>query len=244
MFESLFRNVTNEEKNKAIENIISHASPRSDFFLMLTLSISMAVFGVLLDSSIILIGSMLIAPLLYPLLSLALGVIVSDSTLIARSFYTLLKSMGIGLVAGFVIALLFAGAAGGSELPEVLQIGSETSFIYAIVAVIAGFAAAFAITKPHLNETLPGVAIAVALVPPLATAGVGLSLFDWNLFSNALLLFIVNVIGVMFSAMIVFAMLKLSFKKKVTEKAFKEDEKELEEEREKNEEASEEASKK
>lgn len=231
MFESLFSNVSDEDKNAAIENIISHASPRVDFFLMLTLSISMAVFGVLLNSPIILIGSMLIAPLLYPLLSLALGVIVSDTKLIARSFYTLAKSVGLGLLAGVVIALLFAGSVGGPDLPQVLQTNSNTSFIYVIVAVIAGFAAAFAITKPHLNETLPGVAIAVALVPPLATAGVGLSLLDWGLFSNSLLLFLINVVGIMFSAMVVFAMLKMSYKKKVTAEAVKEDEKELQEEK-------------
>jgi len=103
--------------------------------------------------------------------------------------------------------------------------------MYAIVAAIAGFAAAFAMTKPHLNETLPGVAISVALVPPLASAGVALSVFEWGVFSNALMLFVVNVIGILFSAMIVFALLRFSVKKTVAVEIIKEEEKIIEEER-------------
>ena len=220
MFENLFSNLKEEDKNAAIENIIAHASPRIDFFLMLSLSLSMAVFGVL-------IGSMLIAPLLYPVLSLALGVIVSDAKLIARSFYTLAKSVGIGLSVGLVIGLLFAGASSIESISLATYVGGASSFMYSVVAVIAGFAAAFAITKPHLNETLPGVAIAVALVPPLANAGVGMSLFDWEMISSSLLLFTVNVIGIMFSAMIVFAMFKFSFKKTEAAEAVLKDEQEI-----------------
>ncbi len=225
MLEALFHNVSEAEKNEAIEAIVQHASPRQDFFLMLTLSVSMAVFGVLLESTVILIGSMLIAPLLYPLLSLSLGVIVSDTRLIGSSVYTIGKSVGLSLAAGFLIGLLFGGEAGVESSALYVAAGGASSLMYAVVAVIAGLAAAFATTKPHLNETLPGVAISVALVPPLAFAGLGLSFFDWGVVSNSLLLFFVNVIGIMFSAMIVFSLFRFAVKKKVTEEAVKEEEK-------------------
>lgn len=204
---------------------------------MLTLAVSMAVFGVLLGSTVILIGSMLIAPLLYPLLSLSLGIIASDQKLIARSLYTVVKSVALALAAGFAIGLVFGGAtsamvgSGGAEAFALyVTVGGASSLIYAVVAAIAGFAAAFAMTKPHLNESLPGVAISVALVPPLAFAGIGLSYFDWTVVSNSLLLFLVNVIGIMFSAMIVFSMFRFAVKKKVTQEAFKEEEKIIEKE--------------
>jgi uncharacterized hydrophobic protein (TIGR00271 family) len=231
MLEGLFRNVTEGEKKDAIEAIVQHASPRHDFFLMLVLSISMAVYGVLLESTVILIGSMLIAPLLYPLLSLALGIITSDAALMGRSFYTLVKSAGVALLAGFAIAFLFAGDGSGFVFPLGIVAGGSQSLMYAVVAVIAGFAAAFAVTKPHLNETMPGVAISVALVPPLAAAGVGLSFLNWEVTSNALLLFLVNVIGIVFSAMVVFALFRFGVKKTVTQEAFKEDEKLLKQEK-------------
>jgi uncharacterized hydrophobic protein (TIGR00271 family) len=224
MFEGLFHNVTEAEKNDAIEGIIQHATPRKDFFLMLTLSIAMASFGILLNSTVILVGSMLIAPILFPLLSLALGVIIVDEKLMSRSVYTILKSVALALVAGFAIGFLFSAH---NEVSGVSFIVADTSssLMYAVVAAIAGFAAAFAVTKPHLNSILPGVAISVALVPPLAAAGVALSVFDWVVFSASLLLFLVNIIGVVFSAMIVFALFRFAVKKTVAQEVIKEEEK-------------------
>lgn len=230
MFEALFHNVSEKQKDEAIEAIIQHASPRQDFFLMLVLSIAMAAFGILLESTVILIGSMLIAPLLYPLLSLAVGVIASDHVLIGRSAYTLLKSVGLALLAGCAIGFFFAGNVVSTLSPLGVEVGGPSALMYAVVAVIAGFAAAFAMTKPHLNETLPGVAISVALVPPLAVAGIGLSFWDWGAVSDALLLFIVNVIGIMFSAMVVFSMFRFAVKRAVTEEVVKEEEKVLKKE--------------
>jgi uncharacterized hydrophobic protein (TIGR00271 family) len=220
----LFENVTEGEKNDAIESIIQHATPRQDFFVMMTLAVSMAVFAILLNSIVILIGSMLIAPLLYPILSLGLGIITSDTNLIGRSVYTIIKSISIALFAGFLIGFLFSSG-NLAVFPADIIAGAPSSLMYAVVAAIAGFAAALAITKPHLNDTLPGVAISVALVPPLAVMGVGLARFDWALISNALLLFIANIIGILFSSMIVFSMLRFAVKTKITQEAVKREEK-------------------
>ena len=225
----LFRNVTDAQKNEAVEEIIEHATPRSDFFLMLSLSVSMAAFGVLLGSTVILIGSMLIAPLLYPLLSLALGIIVADEKLIGRSVYTLLKSFGFALAAGAVIGFFFS--AQSASVPFALVLGESASLMYNLVAAIAGFAAALAMIKPHLNETLPGVAISVSLVPPLAAAGVALSMLNWAAFSDAILLFAVNVIGIVFSAMLVFALSRFSVKRHVAAKVVAREEEALAEEK-------------
>lgn len=230
MFGGLFRNVTEAEKNEAIEAIIQHATPRHDFFLMLMLSVAMASFGILLNSVVILVGSMLIAPLLFPLFSLALGVIVADEKLMGRSIITILKSIGLALVAAFIIGILFSSRDLSLVMPLVRSVEGTASLMYAVVAAVSGFAGAFAMTKPHLNETLPGAAISVSLVPPLATAGVALALFNWEVFSNALLLFAVNVIGVVFSAMIVFALLRFSVKKTVVKEVVKEEEKVIENE--------------
>lgn len=224
----LFGNLTEKEKNSAIDRIIQHAVPRQDFFLMLVLAVAMASSGILLESTIVLVGSMLIAPLLYPLLSLSLGVIVVDNKLIRQSLITILKSVGYALITGFVIGFLFSSH--NVSTFALMVAGASASLVYALIAAISGFAAAFAVTKPHLNETLPGIAISVALVPPLAVAGIALSAFDWEIFRDATLLFTVNVIGIVFSAMIVFALFKFSSKKTVAKEAVKEGEKIIEKE--------------
>lgn len=224
MFKGLFNNITEADKNTAIENIIQHATPRYDFFLMLTLSVSMAAFGILLDSIIILVGSMLIAPLLFPLLSLSLGIIVADGKLISRSIFTIIKSIVFAVLAGFIIGLIFSSHNVGFSSPFLVEIDTPYPLMYAIVAAIAGFAAAFAITKPHLNDTLPGVAISVSLVPPLAVAGVSLASLNFVMFNNALLLFSVNAVGIIFSVMIAFSLFRFSVKKTVTKEVVKQEE--------------------
>lgn len=235
MLNGILNNVTESEKNDAVENIIQHATPRQDFFLLLVLSVSMAAFGILLNNVVILVGSMLIAPLLYPIISLSLGVIVADEKLIGRSFYTIFKSIGLSLAASFVISFLFSNRINGTVLKSYAFNENEPSpLMYLLVAAIAGFAAAFAVVKPRLNETLPGVAISVSLVPPLAAAGIALSLFDWAVFSSALLLFLGNIIGIVFSAMIVFSLLKFSVKKTITKEVIKEEDKVIKKEEELN----------
>lgn len=230
MLAGLFHNVSESQKATAIEDIIQHASPRTDFFLMMTLSVSMAAFGVILQNTVILIGSMLIAPLLFPLLSLAVGIITADETVMTRSLITLARSVGLALLASVVIGFLFAPR--DPQFIAALDVtsGAVSPLMFAIVATIAGFAAAFATTKPSLNATLPGVAIAVALVPPLAVAGVGLSLFAWRIVSDSLLLFIVNVVGIIFSSMIVFALLHFAVKRRVAHEAVVEELKKAEKE--------------
>ncbi len=231
MFSSLFGSVTSEEKTKAIEELITHSSPNYGFFLMVALSVSMAAFGAVLDDSVILIGSMLIAPVLYPILSLALGLVLAENPLIIRSSYTIFKSFLYAIVAGFIIGTLFGIR--GDFVPEAIQIIAfeKPSLAYTVVAAISGIAASFAVVKPSLSETLPGVAISVSLVPPLAVVGIGFSLFDLGIIINSFLLFLVNVCGVVFSAMIVFSLFQLSRKRTVAEEVIKEEDKKIEEEK-------------
>lgn len=90
---TLFTELTEKEKAQAIEDLIYNASPRQDFFLMVVLSVLMATFGLLLNSPAVIIGSMLVAPILFPILGLSMGIVMVDSQLIGRSIGTLLKSM-------------------------------------------------------------------------------------------------------------------------------------------------------
>ena len=84
----LFNNLTENDKSVAVEHLIKSSTPSQDFFLMIILSVLTATFGLLLNNVAVIIGSMLIAPMLYPFLSLSLGVTMSDAGLISRSFYT------------------------------------------------------------------------------------------------------------------------------------------------------------
>jgi uncharacterized hydrophobic protein (TIGR00271 family) len=207
----LFHNLTNKDKSQAVERLISGSTPSQDFFFMILLSILTATFGLMLNSVAIIIGSMLIAPMLFPVLSLSLGIIMSDSKLIARAFYTILKAVVFGIIAAFLAGLLFNNHL--SAMPTEILSRTQPSLAYLAVAIIAGFAGSFALVKPKLNETLPGIAISVALIPPIAVTGIGMAKLSWPIISGSFLLFIVNTIGVIFASMITFSLMNFYVKR-------------------------------
>ena len=226
----LFNSVTSEHKSGAIKMLIGHSSPSPDYFMMIVLSILMATFGLLVDNIPIVIGSMLITPVLYPVLSLSMGISINDSKLISRSFYTILASTVYAIVASAVITLLFKTQFQDVSI-DVINSQARPSLIYAAVAVVAGLAASFALAKPDLNERLPGVAIAVALFPPLAATGIGIGIWNWDLISGAFLLFLINVLGVIFASMVIFSVMNFYVKKKEIDKAVDKEEKDLRKEK-------------
>ena len=221
----LFNNLTEKDKTKAIDSLISESTPRQEFFLMILLSILMATFGVLIDNSAVIIGSMLIAPMLYPILSVSLGIVMSNGKLISRSFYTLLKSTAVSIIGAIIITWLFGL---NTELGKEFLSRTEPTIIYGTIAFISGLAASFALVKPDLSETLPGIAISVSLIPPLAATGIGIARLDWAVASGALIMFLLNTAGIIFASMIVFSMMNLYIKRNIVRKIIIREKKEME----------------
>lgn len=222
---SLFNHLTSKDKTNAIEKLIQNSTPSNDFFLMIILSMLMATFGLLINSAAVIIGSMLIAPMLYPILSLSLGITISDQKLVMRSIWTIIKSLAYGIASSAIITALFSY--------QHFDIGSEIisraqpSLAYAIIATIAGIAASFALVKPKLSEMLPGIAISVALIPPLASTGIGIARFNWDIVSGSFIMFSINAVGIVFSSIVVFSLMNLYVKRKIALATVKKEEYEL-----------------
>lgn len=210
---SRFRAISGTDKSNAVEKLISDSTPDFDFFLLITLSILMATFGLLLDNVAVIIGSMLIAPILYPVLSFSLGIVMSDGKVIYRSLYTIVKSFGIGIFAAF-LATLFLVPLDKEHTSEILM-RAEPSLLYFMVAIVAGVAVSFSMVKPKLGATHSGIAVSVALIPPVAVLGIGLAQFDWSIVSGSFVLFIINVIGIIFASMVSFSLMNLYVEKEV-----------------------------
>lgn len=222
---ALFNHLEEKDKSNAIEQLICNSTPNKDFFLMVLLSVLMATFGLIIDSSAVIIGSMLIAPILHPILSLALGIIISDPKLISRSFFTILKSLVYGILAATLLSIFFTSDK--YFLTNEIISRTEPSLAYVGIAIIAGFAASFALVKPRMSETLPGIAISVALIPPLAVTGIGIARLDWEIVSSSFTMFLINAAGIVFASMIVFSLMNLYVKRKVAKDAIQKEEKEL-----------------
>lgn len=193
--------------------------PSFGFYFMLGLASAIATFGLIANSAPSIIGAMIIAPLMNPILSLSYGLVFFERRLIVLSAATVMAGMGLVVAIAFVSTFLFGMRITGSEIlsrtsPTLLDLG---------VALAAGGAAAFSQTRRSIANSIAGVAIAVALVPPLAVSGIGLalgrtatsetgvSLGQFGLFSGgtdiaagAFILFLTNLVGIVVMAMLVF----------------------------------------
>jgi len=224
-----FQAIKDDDKAAVIRKLMESSTPDFDFFYLTALSVLMATFGLLINSAAIVIGSMLIAPVLYPVLGVALGLVMSNAAVLSRSLMALSKGLVIGV--GFAsLAALFFGET-GSVTSEIL-LRTESSLISVAVAVAAGLAVSYALAQPEWSETLPGVAISVALIPPLAVVGIGIAWLDIKIITGSLLLLGVNVAGIIFSAMVSFSLMNLHEKHKVAESTIKRETSRLKEEEE------------
>jgi uncharacterized hydrophobic protein (TIGR00271 family) len=141
---------------------------------------------------------------------------MSDFKLISRSSYTLIKYVAFGVFASALVTMFFSASPEVSASQDLLM-NIKPSLIYAIIAVVAGIAASFSLVNPRLNDMLPGVAISVALIPPLAATGIGIARFNWSIISNSFVLFVVNFVGIISASMMVFSLMNLYVKRKVAQ---------------------------
>ncbi|HET8581217.1 MAG TPA: TIGR00341 family protein [Candidatus Paceibacterota bacterium] len=228
-----FSAIDSEDKAHAIESLVTSSTPDFDFFFMMTMAVLMTTLGLLADSETVVIGSMLIAPLLFPLLGISLGLSMADYRLIARSGVTLVKAGVLAIAAAAIATLLFSFAytadGAGAENAVVLA-RTHPSLLYLAVGIIAGLAVAYAQARPRLSAALPGVAISVALIPPLAVVGVGLAHLDLAVAFGALVMFLINVLGIVAASMIVFSLMNVREEQRAAQKAIVREDRRLEKE--------------
>jgi uncharacterized hydrophobic protein (TIGR00271 family) len=206
---SLFQSLSAERRHDVLLELDQASSPGLDFFLMIILSCCIATFGLLTNSAAVIIGAMLVAPLMSPLLGISLASVAGRQRMFRRSVIALVEGIAISVILSAILSFLaqllpFSILV---ELPsEVLSRTQPTPFDIG-VAIAGGAAAAYALAQPRLSAALPGVAIATALMPPVCTVGIGLSVGNFNVALGASLLFITNLVAISFAGILVFAAL-------------------------------------
>jgi uncharacterized hydrophobic protein (TIGR00271 family) len=206
---SPFRSLSPERRHDVLVELDQASSPGLDFFLMIILSCCIATFGLLTNSAAVIIGAMLVAPLMSPLLGISLASVAGRQRMFRRSLIALVEGIAISVILSALLSF-FAQLLPFSilvELPsEVLSRTQPTPFDIGI-AVAGGAAAAYALAQPRLSAALPGVAIATALMPPVCTVGIGISVGNSSVALGASLLFITNLVTISFAGILVFAAL-------------------------------------
>lgn len=196
-----------EERYKTLFlSLREDAGPTPEYLTLMVLSTMLAALGIFLNSASVVIGAMILAPLMAPIVSFSMGVLRKDSPLFYRSLSTMAVGIGIAVTASALLTSLMPIHIWTDELKGRLQ----PSLLDLMVAVLSGIAAAFAKADIKISQSLAGVAIAVALVPPLAVVGIGIGWMDGFIITNALLLFVTNLVGIVLAATLTFLVLGYS----------------------------------
>ena len=174
--------------------------PSFNFHFMLGLSTIISTLGLLANSVAIIIGAMIIAPLMGPIVGMAFSVAMGNRKLLRRSSLTLLK----GVILTIVVSWLTASAIGLETVESEVLSRTNPTLIDFGIAMAAGMAGAFTQTRRSIADAIPGVAIAVALVPPLSVIGIGLALKEQEIAVGSSLLFLTNLICIIFFGSLVF----------------------------------------
>jgi uncharacterized hydrophobic protein (TIGR00271 family) len=178
-------------------------SKSSAFWTMLALSAVIATAGVLADSTATVIGAMIIAPLSTPIMGIALGIAKQDPRVTRRSLRFVVLGAALVVLVGVAFALVVPGT---FDLLGNSQISGRTSpgVPDLIAAIATGFAGAIALARRDVAAVLPGVAIAISLVPPLAVVGVCFGQGSFALAFGALVLFVSNLLALVLAGTLVF----------------------------------------
>ena len=182
------------------DELAAEAALNTVYLILIVGSCAIATFGLLTNSTAVIIGAMIIAPLMLPIRGLAFGALAGNLSLFRQGLLAVMVGtvLAVALAAG--LGLLTGISSFGSEVlsrskPTLLDLG---------IAVAAGGISGYAAVQPKLATSLAGTAIAVALMPPLCVVGLGLANGNWSLSLGAGLLYLTNLLGITLACMVTF----------------------------------------
>lgn len=183
------------DEARVTADLIAESDPNVDFYIFLLLSTLICSLGLIYDNLVVVIGSMLVSPLLAPMLALSLGLVTTNWSSLFRSLKALLRGVALILSVSFLVGVTVGRSQ--VELSQVVEKIDSSALLLVGVAALSGLAAAYSWIKPRFSESLMGVVLATALLPPLCAAGISLALPDrgsalasFSIFAVSLLVFI------------------------------------------------------
>jgi uncharacterized hydrophobic protein (TIGR00271 family) len=194
-----------------VKDIHAEVEITPGYFLSLNVANLIALCGLLLGSSPVIIGAMLISPLMGPILSFGFAFVTGDETIWQKAIRKILISIALSIL----VAALASYLSPLKELTGEILARTKPNLFDLIIAFLAGIVGAGAIcTKKHFLTIVPGVAIATAVIPPLSVTGFGIATLNFEVFSGGFLLFFTNFVAIVLATCAVF--FYYGFRRKMT----------------------------
>lgn len=182
------------------DKIVGGTSPTPYFYIMTTLSCVVATYGLLSDSTAVIIGAMLISPLMMPIIGVSLGASQGNRSLVA----TAIKSLLIGAVAAIILSMVLSLLIPERVTTSEILARTKPTLLDLIIALASGAAGTYAMCRRPDSAVLPGVAISTAIMPPICIIGIGVAFGRLDVAWGAFLLFSANIIAIIFASIVIF----------------------------------------
>lgn len=180
--------------------IADGSEPGGRFYTMVAISTIIASFGLVMNSTAVVIGAMLVAPLMTPVFGVSLALLQGDASLLGRA----VRAEIFGVVLAIAMAALLANLVPGLQPTDEMLRRTHPNLFDLFVAVFAGMAGAYALVDEKISPALPGVAIATSIVPPLANSGLCIALGAFKGAIGSFLLFFANFLSILIVAAVIF----------------------------------------
>lgn len=168
------------------------------YAFLILVSAAISLFGLLMPSVAVLIGAMLLSPLMMPIIGLGFGIATLDFGEIKRSAFAL----GAGSIMAVLLSVLLVSISPVQTITSEIAGRTQPTLFDLLVALLSAIAGAYALIRGR-GGTVVGVAIAIALMPPLAVVGFGIATMNWTVFAGSLLLFLTNAVTIALTAALV-----------------------------------------
>lgn len=218
MFEFLH---THSQKKEAVNLLITESRTDLNYYVLLGVSTLITTLGLTLNNNAVVIGGMLIAPLLTPILALGLGITTISKPATLRSLFGIINSVTYVLLLSFLLSLIIHDK---NYLTEEILIRAQSSNLYFYIAFLSGLGATFAWVQKKVAYTLPGIAVSVSLLPPLCVSGIALAQANPDILINSLSIFFLNFVGIVFASIVVFLFFRFRHLKSFEEKKISKEE--------------------
>ena len=184
--------LTKNQLKESYDKLVIHTQFDLDFILLTIAAAAIISFGFRMNSSSVIIGAMVLSPILLTVVAIGASISRNRWKNVVKNFTTLFLSIIIGIATSFIINNFFPFTSGSEIMERILANQAD----YFAVAFFSGLAGTFAYFWPGIIEAIAGIAISVALIPPVVMVGIGLARWDMPLLTSSLEIVLINVSGI------------------------------------------------
>lgn len=186
---------TGVDYQRTLDRVLAESGMDTRYAFMIVISAGMSILGLLLPSTAVLIGAMLISPLMMPIMGLGFGLATFDLSEIRRAAIAL----ALGSLIAIVLSAVFVALSPVQAITSEIAIRTKPNLFDLLVAVLSALMGVYALVRGQ-GGAVVGVAIAIALMPPLAVVGFGIATLNGTVFWGSVLLFITNLVAMALTA--------------------------------------------